>query len=260
MVESFQCVSIHLWETKSYKCKWCEALIAPGYNLFEGGLTPEFRDLPYLFQDKYIRYLVSLRKTIRYSTKVDWIQFSGHSSVDTMYYHSSVDTMYYQSSELANGFDWYDILQQDYRGKSVFLNSCETGVGIYQPGEGLMSLGTAFLLSGANQVVETRWKYPEAPAQEIGRLFYRHSGHRNPARALHRAINDYLKDCPPGADYPHYWAGISVQGYDYSRSGSPIFLIVFLFLTIILVVLIKNLINSKPGVQVDCLKIVAFSD
>jgi len=113
-----------------------EALLDSGYNLSAEELTPEFRDLPYLFGDRYIHYIVSLQKKINISADSDWIQFSGH---------SSVDIENYQSSELSGGYNWFDILQQDYRGRSVFLNSCETGVGPYQPGEGLMSLGTAFL-------------------------------------------------------------------------------------------------------------------
>lgn len=208
-----------------------EALLDSGYNLSAEELTPEFRDLPYLFGDRYIHYIVSLQKKINISADSDWIQFSGH---------SSVDIENYQSSELSGGYDWFDILQQDYRGRSVFLNSCETGVGSYKPGEGLMSLGTAFLLSGANQVIETRWKYPEAPAKEISRLFFRYNGFLNPARALHKARQGYLRACPAGTDHPHYWAGISVQGYGYSGFGFLFYLIIGLAILIYLGLRFKN--------------------
>lgn len=207
-----------------------EALIDPEPGITQGE-TQEFRDLSYQLQETYVHYLVSLQKISKNSSGLDWIQFSGH---------SSVDTLHYQASALEGKIDWYKILQKDYRGKSVLLNSCETGVGIYQPGEGLMSLGTAFLLAGADQVVETRWKYAEAPAQEMARLFYRYGGQRDPSRALIKATKEYLKNCPPGTDHPHYWAGISVQGYGHSRSGFTVFLIVLIFLTVILLIVLKN--------------------
>lgn len=52
------------------------------------------------------------------------------------------------------------------------LSACETGVGTYQPGEGVMSLARAFRNSGAKNVVTTLWKVDDRATKEIMVKFY----------------------------------------------------------------------------------------
>jgi len=146
--------------------------------------------------------------------------------------HADVDLSNPYNSVLSNGFTWLDILGMNNRGKQVYLNACQTGLGRYNSGEGYMSLGLAFLLSGAEQVVETYWMASEKQTAEIAIGFYQNKGFKNPAKALQSSKLRYLENARPGLDHPHYWAGVMVQGRTRFESSQGDWK--FLFLGIIL--------------------------
>ena len=130
---------------------------------------------------------------------------------------SDVDMEEPKKSILNVKYDLQVILGMDNREKAIYLNSCQTGLGKYIEGEGMLSLGLAFLLSGANQVVETYWQIPDKQSSEISGIFYNDGGFANPARALRSSKIEYLKSSHQGYDHPYYWAGTIVRG----GIGSP---------------------------------------
>jgi tetratricopeptide (TPR) repeat protein len=162
----------------------------------------------------------------RYNIGCNVLHFSGISDV-------SFDKP--ERSQLNEKVGWQEVLGMDNKGKSIYLNSCQTGIGKYVEGEGMLSLGLAFLLSGANQVVETYWQIPDKQSSEIAGIFYNDGGFDNPARALRSSKIEYLKSSHQGYDHPYYWAGTIVRGgIDFPKANVGqliliIFTLIFIF-------------------------------
>jgi CHAT domain-containing protein len=85
----------------------------------------------------------------------------------------------------------------------VVLSACETGVGRVLAGEGVMSLGRAFLRAGAGGVVATRWPVGD-PTVAFMQAFYAALAHGEaPADALTTAKRVLLRG---RYSAPLYWA------------------------------------------------------
>ncbi|MEM1220534.1 MAG: CHAT domain-containing protein, partial [Bacteroidota bacterium] len=93
----------------------------------------------------------------------------------------------------------------------VFLSACESSLGNYQKGEGVMSLTRGFNYAGAGAVIATLWSVNERSTAELVEQFYRNLGKKAAsAEALREAKLAYLADgdIPEYLKTPYYWAGI----------------------------------------------------
>lgn len=245
----------------------------------QGDQLHTFKDLPYLIRNNPVFYVSSVSKTQTPHSNLEnglsLVMASGDSSLsaseseinalqsqfkDKFRYgiqqrskilhfivHADIDLSNPYNSVLSNGFSWLDILGMNNRGKQVYLNACQTGLGRYNSGEGFMSLGLAFLLSGAEQVVETYWMAPEKQSAEIAAGFYQNKGFKNPAKALQSSKLKYLENAVSGLDHPHYWAGVMVQGRTGLESSQRDWKFLFLgiFLLGILILLLYRFRTQK---------------
>ena len=90
----------------------------------------------------------------------------------------------------------------------VVAAACETGTGKFYEGEGMLTLGSAFVAAGAPNNITTLWKIDDHTTSEIVSKFYEYYyddggvGH-----ALTRSIRDYYKNANPLFRDPYYWAG-----------------------------------------------------
>lgn len=91
------------------------------------------------------------------------------------------------------------------------LSSCETGVGLYQSGEGVMSLGRAFNYAGVPNVVSSLWKVDDRATKEIMVKFYEKLAEgMGKADALAEAKRWYRKEYPN--EPPSKWAAFILIG------------------------------------------------
>jgi CHAT domain-containing protein/tetratricopeptide (TPR) repeat protein len=91
----------------------------------------------------------------------------------------------------------------------VFLSACSTALGKKSEGEGLMSLGRAFLLGGARCVVASLWPIRDEEAPRFVSLFYQHLiEQKSIARALQRARIDFRQS----GGSPRTWAAFQALG------------------------------------------------
>ncbi|HSR41647.1 MAG TPA: CHAT domain-containing protein, partial [Longimicrobiales bacterium] len=88
-------------------------------------------------------------------------------------------------------------------GTLVVLSACETGAGRLAGGEGVLSLGRAFLQAGASGVVVTHWPVGPATADLMGELHRALADGTPPAEALRRAQLALLAG---GHPEPFHWA------------------------------------------------------
>jgi CHAT domain-containing protein len=67
----------------------------------------------------------------------------------------------------------YEIKQLDLKAQMVVLSACETGIGKYQRGEGVLSIGRGFMYAGVPSLVTTLWKLNDYTSTFIITEFYK---------------------------------------------------------------------------------------
>lgn len=103
-----------------------------------------------------------------------------------------------------------DVYDLDLLGTElVVLSACATGLGEYQPGEGIFGLRRAFEIAGARSVVVSIWDVPSEPTVLLMREFYRTllRGHSR-AAALRAAQQTVRRRYPE----PAAWAPFTLYG------------------------------------------------
>ena len=98
----------------------------------------------------------------------------------------------------------------------VVLTACETAAGQLQTGEGIVSLGRAFISKGVKGVVASRWKVDDAVAPVFVKTFYEQlNSIHSPAAALMHARKKYLQSTTSlSQKNPLLWAGFSYMGVE----------------------------------------------
>lgn len=91
----------------------------------------------------------------------------------------------------------------------VVLSACETGIGDYHSGEGVISLAHGFIHAGAKSVVNTLWSVDDARTAELVVNFFQllKKG-ENRDRALQQAKLNLLENRPHDEVHPYFWAGL----------------------------------------------------
>lgn len=107
----------------------------------------------------------------------------------------------------------YEIYGLDLNTDMVVLSACETGTGQYANGEGVMSLGRAFMYAGASSVVQTSWEIPDKKSAQLMNSFYQSlSEGMDKASALQQAKLDYLSSSTKSDCHPFFWASFAAYG------------------------------------------------
>lgn len=96
----------------------------------------------------------------------------------------------------------------------VVLSACNTGIGNYETGKGIISLQTAFTAAGVPSVLSSLWSAPDKATQEIMVSFYKNlKKGLSKSRSLQLAKLDYLENTSETAlKHPYFWAGFIVSG------------------------------------------------
>lgn len=98
----------------------------------------------------------------------------------------------------------------------VILTACETAAGKIQEGEGVASIGRAFISKGVKGVVASRWPVDDAVAPVFVQSFYTSlQQQHSPVTALQNARKQYLQNNSSLAQKnPLLWAGFCYMGVD----------------------------------------------
>jgi CHAT domain-containing protein len=101
----------------------------------------------------------------------------------------------------------------------VVLSACETGLGEVEVGEGVLGLRRAFQLAGAQTVLASLWKVPDAETERLMTAFFqRWLDGGGKAEALRQAQLALIKQLRVSTDARHrgapplYWAGFICHG------------------------------------------------
>jgi CHAT domain-containing protein len=105
-----------------------------------------------------------------------------------------------------------DIYRLDLNSDLVVLSACDTALGKYVPGEGVLGLTHAFMSAGSRRVVATLWQVSDRATARMMELFYR--GLLDEGLPAGRALAEaqrQIKRERRWAD-PYFWAGFTMQG------------------------------------------------
>lgn len=117
-----------------------------------------------------------------------------------------------------------DVYALDLRAELVVLSACQTALGQFRQGEGVMSLSRAFTYAGAKGLVASLWTINEASTAKILQQMYSMlDGGAAKPRALQEAKLRYLDDAtvPAWEKSPYYWAGLVYAGDEAGMAVAP---------------------------------------
>ena len=220
------------------------AVFQPNYTNKKMAILPFAEKEAMFLQNKFKATLFSGEN----ATKSSFIINASKFNVYHLSMHAIVDEGNEEISRLVfNDKDYYfsDFYSQNLPLDLVVLSACETGLGKYVDGEGLMSLSRAFTYSGVASTVHSLWEIPDKQAYEIVQLFYLNinKGYSK-AEALQKAKVEYLKNCTANElKHPYYWSGFVLYGNSKALVSSKnnflyVYLIGFLLLGIFLIVIV----------------------
>ena len=96
----------------------------------------------------------------------------------------------------------------------VVLSACDTGLGKFETGKGVVSMNNAFLYAGVPNTISTIWSVPDENSKNIMVSFYEQlNTGQSTAEALQSAKKIYLDATSnPKLKHPFYWAGFIHHG------------------------------------------------
>ena len=105
-----------------------------------------------------------------------------------------------------------ELYNMQLNAQMAVLSACNTGVGRWQKGEGILCLGHAFTYAGVPSIIMSQWKVPDWTTQEIMTHFYEQLKLGLPKdEALTKAKRAFLKTHPE-LSHPYFWAGFIALG------------------------------------------------
>jgi CHAT domain-containing protein/Tfp pilus assembly protein PilF len=148
------------------------------------------------------------------------VHFAGHSIVDEDIPLRSklilaVDENLPPSKENDGVLYAYEIDQSSLRlANLVILSACETGIGRYYRGEGMMGLSRTFLAAGVPLVIGSLWRVDSDSTGDLMIAFHRNrtSGNLSSAEALQGAQLALVNGPDRRFRHPYYWAAFTLSG------------------------------------------------
>ncbi len=107
----------------------------------------------------------------------------------------------------------YELYNLNLNADLVVLSACSTGYGHYSPGEGMLSIGRAFMYAGSTSMVMSLWEVNDKTTSKLMTHFYDalYAG-MDKDRALQTAKINYLNNADPIGSHPSYWAAFIPVG------------------------------------------------
>ncbi|MEQ8476733.1 CHAT domain-containing protein [Fulvivirga sp.] len=174
----------------------------------------------------------------KYAASADMIHFATHAVLDNNNPLNST-IMFSKDEEGEDGLlHTYEILQMKLNARLVTLSACNTGVGKFYKGEGMVSLATGFNIAGVDYIIMSLWPVPDKTTSDIMRDFYQLIKEDLPiTEALRKAKLNYLQTHDSNLSHPYYWAGFVVTTDNWSdhkeTSKLTLYVIILISLTIL---------------------------
>ncbi len=164
------------------------------------------------------------------------IHFSTHGEVNNLYPEFSYLAFASPRDTSEDGRLYAaEIYNLSLNAELVFLSACQTNLGKYYSGEGLISLARAFTFAGAKSIIASLWSIDDAQTRYIVTSTYQQFKNRTKKnKALAEAKRQYLLNTEQIYAHPYYWSGLILIGDDVPLTLSSSFsFIIFLGVVIL---------------------------
>lgn len=153
------------------------------------------------------------------ASKDDFLQTGLKANILHLATHACVDDENPAASRLYFSDDYmyaHELYNLDLKARMVVLSACETGVGEFKKGEGIMSLARGFAISGAPSLTLSYWSVSDESTAEIMKYYYEHLKEgATKSSALKAAKLQYLNQQEQiNRMHPFYWAAFVHIGDD----------------------------------------------
>ena len=106
-----------------------------------------------------------------------------------------------------------ELYTMDIPAELVVLSACETGLGEWQRGEGVIGLERAFSYAGAQSLVTTHWKVSDKASARLMGYFYDELALGLPKdQALQKAQLAFIEEQDNWLAHPFFWAAYVQKG------------------------------------------------
>ena len=107
----------------------------------------------------------------------------------------------------------YELYNMQLNADLACLSACNTGIGKYYHGEGIMSLARGFMYAGVPNVMMSLWPVSDQSTRDIMQYFYEELAEgTSKSKALRLAKLKYLEQADPLSANPYYWGGFIFLG------------------------------------------------
>ncbi len=145
------------------------------------------------------------------ASSFDILLLSIHGALDSIY-ESKLIFFGTDSSESEILYP-FEIMGIPLQSKIVILAACESGIGEYIPGEGMLSMARTFFEAGANSVIMSLWQVPDISTAKVMIPFYEHlSSGLKIDESLTKAKITYISNSDHRMAHPGNWGGMIMMG------------------------------------------------
>ncbi|MEM7375013.1 MAG: CHAT domain-containing protein [Bacteroidota bacterium] len=150
------------------------------------------------------------------ATKATFLRNYANKSIIHLSTHGKMDPSEVRRSSIyfaEDSLTLSDIYGLDMKAQLLVLSACETAKGIYQTGEGIISLAQASMSAGAQSMITSLNIIPDGASKDLMLAFYRELEKGSPKDvALQQAKRLYLQESNPAWTSPRYWAPMILIG------------------------------------------------
>ena len=145
----------------------------------------------------------------------------------------------------------YEIANMNLQAELVVLSACETGLGKFRHGEGMMSLARPFMYAGVPSLVLSLWQVNDASTALLMQEFYTNLDKGwDKATALQAAKLTYLASVDNIAAHPAFWAAF-IQLGDNSPIGiraaeTPNYIWLLIVLSVLVLAVLFFIFRKRP--------------
>lgn len=170
-------------------------------------ITAIWKTKPYIYSD------ASLAQFLAIAPQASVIHLATHAIIDENTPGLSYLAFAQTDSTSSSILQANDISRMDLNAELVTLSACNTGSGEIQQGEGVASIGRAFVYAGCPNLLMTLWSVSDQSTTQLLTDYYAnlHEG-QDKIEALHQSKVNYLKSSPQALRHPYYWSGLVYYG------------------------------------------------
>ncbi len=205
-------------------------LMAENYQITRSGETTnmKFSPLKYNEQEVEMGYDIFGGKSFLgdAATEMSFKEYAPKSKIIHLSTHAFANTKNAQFSGLAfvqsdkdgtlenDGLVYIDDLYNMHlNAELTVLSACETAVGEFKRGEGIMSLGRAFKYAGCQNIIMSSWTVSDKSTANLMQYFYEALDEgMGKADALRQAKLRYLESADANTADPYFWAAFTLIG------------------------------------------------